>query len=54
MQDGVLSKFEYQVQGSFKRDDGEDRVVNRTTTTEIKDVGTTTLTVPAEAKKKLS
>jgi hypothetical protein len=40
MQDGVLSKFEYQVQGSFKRDDGEDRVVNRTTTTEIKDVGT--------------
>ena len=54
IKDGVLSKFEYQVQGSFKRDDGEDRKVDRTTTTEIKDVGTTTLTVPAEVKKKLS
>lgn len=51
---GILSKFEYHVQGTFKRDDGEDRKVDRTTTTEIKDVGTTTLSVPAEVKKKLS
>jgi hypothetical protein len=28
--------------------------INRTTTVEIKDVGTTTVTVPDEAKKKLS
>lgn len=54
IKDGVLTKFEYQVQGTYKRDDGEDRKVDRTTTTEIKDVGTTTLNVPAEVKKKLS
>jgi hypothetical protein len=54
IKDGVLSKFEYHVQGSFKRDDGEERKVDRTTTTEIKDVGTTTLSIPAEVKKKLS
>lgn len=54
VKDGVLSKYEYQVQGSFKRDDGEERKVDRTTTVEIKEVGTTKLTVPAEVKKKLS
>jgi hypothetical protein len=32
---------------------GEDRDVNRTTTTEIKDVGTTKVEVPADAKPKL-
>jgi hypothetical protein len=54
IKDGVLSKFEYHVQGTFKRDDGDDRKVDRTTTTEIKEVGSTTLSVPAEVKKKLS
>ena len=33
---------------------GNDREIDRTTTVEIKDVGTTKLTVPDEAKKKLS
>jgi hypothetical protein len=33
---------------------GNDREIDRTTTVEIKDVGTTKLTVPEEAKKKLS
>ena len=32
---------------------GEDRDVDQTTTTEIKDVGTTTINVPADAKAKL-
>lgn len=54
IKDGVLSKFEYHAQGTFKRDDGEERKVDRTTTTEIKEVGTTTLSIPAEVKKKLS
>ena len=33
---------------------GNDREIDRTTTTEIKDIGTTTVTVPEEASKKLS
>jgi hypothetical protein len=33
---------------------GEDRDVDRTTTVEFKDVGTTKLEVPEAAKKKLS
>jgi hypothetical protein len=32
---------------------GEDRDVDRTTTIEIKDIGTTKVEVPAEAKSKL-
>jgi hypothetical protein len=55
LKDGVLSKFEYNVQGSVKRRDSDEEIkVNRTTTTEIKNVGTTTVTVPEAAKKKLS
>jgi hypothetical protein len=54
VRDGILSKFQYQVQGSFRRDDGEERKVDRTTTIEIKDLGKTKLVVPAEVKKKLS
>jgi hypothetical protein len=53
VKDGVLSKYEYNVQGSISFT-GNDREVNRTTTVEIKDVGTTKVTVPDEAKKKLS
>ena len=51
--DGALSKYQYNVQGkmTFNNNDVE---INRTTTVEIKDVGTTKLTVPEEAKKKLS
>jgi hypothetical protein len=53
IKDGVLSKFEYKVQGKVSFN-GNDRDVDRTTTIEIKDVGTTKVEVPEEAKKKLS
>jgi hypothetical protein len=53
VKEGVLSKYEYNVQGTVSFG-GQDRDINRTTTVEIKDVGTTTVTVPEDAKKKLS
>ena len=53
VKDGVLAKYEFKVSGkvSFQ---GNDRDVERTTTVEIKDVGTTKVEVPEEAKKKMS
>ena len=55
VKDGVLSKFEYNVQGKMTvGQDGNEIEINRTTTVELKDVGTTTVTVPDEVKKKLS
>ena len=51
--DGVLSKMEYNVQGSISFN-GNDRDINRTTTIEIKDVGSTKIEVPAEAKAKMA
>ena len=53
VKDGALAKYEYNVQGKFTFGDNE-REVNRTTTVEIKDVGSTKVEVPAEAKAKLS
>jgi hypothetical protein len=53
LKEGALAKYEYKVQGTISFD-GNDREVDRTTTVEIKDVGTTKVEVPAEAKKKLS
>jgi len=53
VKDGVLSKFEYKVKGSMNFN-GNDIDVDRTTTTEIKDVGSTKVTVPEGAQKKLS
>lgn len=50
--DGVLSKYELKVQGTVNFN-GEDRDVDRTTTVEIKDVGTTNIEVPEAAKKKM-
>ena len=53
VKDGVLAKYEFNVQG--KRTFGDNEVeINRTTTVEIKDVGSTKVEVPAEAKAKLS
>jgi len=50
--DGKLTK--YQVQTSGKMDfNGEERDMGRTTTTEIKDIGSTKVEVPDDAKKKL-
>jgi len=53
IKDGALVKYEYNVQGKVTFRDQE-REVNRTTTVELKDVGTTKFDVPEEAKKKLS
>src|SRR5437870_2896628 len=52
LKDGLLTK--YQSKASGKREiNGEEREIERTTTIEIKDVGTTKLEVSEEAKKKL-
>jgi hypothetical protein len=53
VKDGVLSKFQYSVQGTMDFN-GNERKMDRTTTYEIKDVGTTKVSVPDDAKKKMS
>lgn len=53
VKDGVLSKYETRVQGTMTFNNN-DRDIDRTTTVEIKDVGTTKVEVPAEASKKIS
>lgn len=53
LKDGMLSKYEIKVKGTVKFNDNEFEN-DRTTTIEIKDVGTTKVTVPDEAKRKLS
>ncbi len=54
IKDGVLTKYQFKVQGTMKNRDGDDMDIDRTTTVEIKDVGTTKVTVPDEAKNKIS
>lgn len=53
IKDGVLAKYEFKVSGKMDFD-GNEIDLDRTTTVEIKDVGTTKLEVPEAAKKKLS
>jgi hypothetical protein len=53
LKDGLLSKYEFKVQGKMTFNDN-DIEIDRTTTVEIKDVGATKLEVPDDAKKKLS
>jgi hypothetical protein len=53
VKDGALSKYEFKVKGTVSFN-GNDREVDRTTTVEIKDVGSTKVNVPDSAKKKLS
>ena len=53
MKDGQLAKYEYKVTGTINFG-GEDRDVERTTTVEIKEVGTTKIEVPEDAKKKMA
>ncbi len=52
LKDGMLSKYEYSVQGNVSYN-GNDRDVDRKNVVEIKDVGTAKVTVPEEAAKKL-
>jgi hypothetical protein len=51
LKDGLLSKYELKLRGKMSFN-GNDSDVDRTTTVEIKDVGTTKVTAPEEAKKK--
>ena len=53
VKDGALTKYQFNVKGTVSFG-GNDRDVDRTTTVEIKDVGTTKVEVPEDAKKKLS
>ena len=53
VKEGSLTRFSYQVQGKVSFN-GNDRDVDRTTTIEIKDVGTTKVEVPEAAQKKAS
>jgi hypothetical protein len=53
LKDGALSKYEFKVKGTVEFN-GNDVDVDRATTVEIKDVGTTKVTIPDAAKKKLS
>jgi hypothetical protein len=53
VKEGALSKLEYRLQGSISFN-GQDRDIDRTTTIEIKDVGSAKVEVPEEAKKKAS
>ncbi len=53
VKDGALTKYELNVKGTMTGRDGQERQIDRTTTTEIKDIGTTKVNVPADAKKKL-
>jgi hypothetical protein len=52
IKDGTLTKYEFNVQGKVTAGERE-MEVNRTTTIEIKDAGTTKLELPAEAKEKM-
>ena len=52
VKDGALTKYEFKVTGKVDFN-GNEVDVDRLWTTEIKEVGTTKLTVPEEAKKKL-
>jgi hypothetical protein len=52
LKDGALTKYEFSVTGTVSWN-GNDRDIDRTTTVEIKDVGTTKIEVPEAAKKKL-
>jgi hypothetical protein len=53
VKDGSLTKYEFKVSGNVSFN-GNDMDVSRTTTVEIKDVGTTKIQVPDDAKKKMS
>jgi len=52
IKDGALAKMELHVEGTVKFGDNE-RKIDRTSTTEIKDVCTTKMDIPEDAKKKL-
>jgi hypothetical protein len=54
IKDGALTKYQTKVSGKRPNRDGDIEPFERTTTVEVKDVGATKVTVPDEAKKKLT
>jgi len=52
LKNGLIAKYELKVKGTVSFN-GNDRDIDRTTTVEIKEVGSTKVEVPDEAKKKL-
>lgn len=54
IKDGALMKYEFNVKGKVTGRDDQEFDIDRTTTVEVKDVGKTKLSLPDEAKKKLS
>ena len=52
VQDGAMTKLQVHLTGTRTFND-QDQPVDQTSTTEIKEVGTTKIAVPDEAKKKL-
>jgi len=53
IKDGMLSKYQTKVEGTVNFN-GDDRDIDRTTTVEIKDPGTTKIEIPEAAQKKMS
>ena len=53
LKDGLVTKYEFKLKGTVEFN-GNEFESDRTTTVEIKDVGTTKMDVPEAAKKKLS
>lgn len=53
MKDGTLAKFESHLKGQLAGPDGEERPFEMTRTFEIRDVGSTKVNVPEDARKKL-
>jgi hypothetical protein len=51
VKDGVLTKYEYNVKGTIVGREDQEMEVDRTTSVEIKNVGSTKLSVPEDAKK---
>jgi hypothetical protein len=53
IKDGMIAKYEFTVQGKMVGRNDQEQEINRTTTVEIKDVGTTKVEVPEDVSKKL-
>ena len=53
IKDGKLSRYQFKVTGKTTNRDGDPVDLDRTTTVEIKDIGTTKITVPDDVLKKI-
>jgi len=54
VKDGAVSKYELKVSGKRTDQNGDEQEFERTTTVNFNDVGSTKITIPDDAKKKLS